>query len=66
MTDHRETETRAAVRWSMNMLVEVLGNHGRHIHDKDRDCLRSAIRELAKYREHAMGLEEDTKKELGE
>jgi hypothetical protein len=38
-----------AVRWTSNILTEVLGNYGRIVSRHQRDCLRAAIRALAEY-----------------
>jgi hypothetical protein len=35
-----------AVRWSCNVLVEVLGNHGEHLPDEVRDAIKLAVATL--------------------
>lgn len=43
----REAVVLVAVRWSRNMLAEVLGNHGGSIDAKLRDVVRRAIDALS-------------------
>jgi hypothetical protein len=40
---------RAAVRWSTNMLVEVMGNHGGHLTDSQRDAVKRALEALSEF-----------------
>lgn len=43
----REAVVLAAIRWSRNMLSEVLGNHGGAIDPKIRDIVSRAIEALS-------------------
>jgi hypothetical protein len=38
-----------AVRWCNNILVEVMGNHGRVLSDEQRDCIRTATQALGDF-----------------
>jgi hypothetical protein len=40
-----------AVRWAMNMLVDVLANHSRALAEPQREALKRAVSALADYRE---------------
>jgi hypothetical protein len=42
-----------AVRWSGNILAEVLSNHGKFLNDADRECIRLAVLNLGDYRGRA-------------
>lgn len=39
-----------AVRWSSNILIEVVGNHGRVMSNDQRSALKRAVAALAEYR----------------
>jgi hypothetical protein len=52
-TDDRismEGEVEAGVRWANNILVEIQGNHGRHLDPARRDALRAACSALSDFR----------------
>lgn len=38
-----------AVRWSKNMLVEVIGNHAKDITPEKRSCIKEAVSKLVEY-----------------
>jgi len=42
----RKTVVDHAVRWTLNILVEVLGNHGEHMPVARRDAIKAAVRSL--------------------
>ena len=45
-----EAEVEAGVRWANNILVEIQGNHGRHLDPARRDALRAACSALSDFR----------------
>ena len=49
LKQHRLAIITHAVRWSNNILVEVLSNHGRVLSDEQRDCIRTATRALGDF-----------------
>jgi len=46
----RVAVVRAAVRWAKNMLVEVLGNHSKHLSPGEREPIKRAIEALGEFR----------------
>lgn len=41
--------TEHAVRWSKNMLVEVVKNHSKAVSTEKRECLLEAVKQLTRY-----------------